>query len=162
MTYTREQYLWVILRLLLAFIFLWAFIDKLWGLGFATAANRAWILGASPTAGFLKGSYGPFSGLYGALVSSSVVDWMFMMGLLLVGLGLLTGIMTTIASGGGILMLLLIYLSGWPPKQNPLIDQHIVYITILVGISLVKAGKWWGLGGWWQNLKVVQTHWWLE
>ncbi len=162
MKYTREQCIWITLRLLLSSIFLWAFADKLWGLGFATTADKAWIMGVSPTVGFLKGNYGPFSDLYNSMIGSPVVDWMFMMGLLLVGLGLLTGVMTTIASWGGVVMMLMIYLSAWPPKQNPFIDQHIIYITVLIGISLVKPGKWWGMGGWWNRLKIVANRSWLE
>lgn len=42
-----------ILRILVGFTFFWAFIDKLFGLGFATPSERAWINGGSPTTGYL-------------------------------------------------------------------------------------------------------------
>ena len=35
------------------FIFLWAFLDKSFGLGYATPSDNAWIHGGSPTTGFL-------------------------------------------------------------------------------------------------------------
>ena len=35
------------LRLVLGFTFMWAFIDKLFGLGYATPAAKAWISGGS-------------------------------------------------------------------------------------------------------------------
>jgi hypothetical protein len=38
-----------ILRVLLGVEFLWAFLDKTFGLGYATPAARAWIHGGSPT-----------------------------------------------------------------------------------------------------------------
>ena len=40
-------------RVLLGFEFLWAFLDKTFGLGYATPSARAWINGGSPTKGFL-------------------------------------------------------------------------------------------------------------
>lgn len=40
-------------RLALGWIFLWAFIDKMFGLGMATESKNAWINGGSPTKGFL-------------------------------------------------------------------------------------------------------------
>jgi uncharacterized membrane protein YphA (DoxX/SURF4 family) len=49
----KEKIIFIVLRLVLGFIFLWAFVDKVFGLGFATASSKAWIHGASPTAGFL-------------------------------------------------------------------------------------------------------------
>jgi thiosulfate dehydrogenase [quinone] large subunit len=65
-----------ILRLAVGFIFLWAFFDKLLGLGFSTCfdpqtktinyfCNQAWIKGGSPTFGFLKfATKGPFAGIF--------------------------------------------------------------------------------------------------
>jgi len=40
---------------------LWPFLDKLFGLGFATSSDKSWLSGTSPTFGFLKfGTKGPF------------------------------------------------------------------------------------------------------
>ena len=51
-------------RIALGWIFLWAFLDKLFGLGHETATKNAWINGGSPTKGFLAfGATGPFQGL---------------------------------------------------------------------------------------------------
>ena len=48
-----------VLRIMFGFYFLWAFLDKTFGLGFSTPAERAWINGGSPTRGFLSGVEGP-------------------------------------------------------------------------------------------------------
>src|SRR3989344_2688326 len=78
----KEQYVWVILRLLMGWTFLWAFFDKLFGLGFATKADKAWILGNSPTYGFLKlGTHGPFASFFQSLAGNVFVDWLFLIGL---------------------------------------------------------------------------------
>nr|WP_245530223.1 hypothetical protein [Brachybacterium faecium] len=54
-----------IARLMVGFTFLWAFLDKTFGLNFSTPAEGSWLNGGSPTAGFLGGSIAggnPFSG----------------------------------------------------------------------------------------------------
>ncbi len=45
-----------VLRIAFGLTFLWAFVDKLFGLGYATPAGKGWIDGGDPTAGFLKGA----------------------------------------------------------------------------------------------------------
>jgi thiosulfate dehydrogenase (quinone) large subunit len=53
-----------LLRIATGFTFLWAFLDKTFGFGYATPAAKAWIHGGSPTKGFLAGvDVGPFQGL---------------------------------------------------------------------------------------------------
>jgi hypothetical protein len=43
-----------VLRVSMGFVFLWAFLDKTFGLHYATPSAKAWIHGGSPTQGFLK------------------------------------------------------------------------------------------------------------
>ena len=100
-----EGYTWGVLRLGMGWIFFWAFIDKLFGLGFATASGDAWLAGGSPTFGFLNfGAKGPFVEFYNAIAGNVFVDWMFMIGLLAVGLPLLLGIGVKLAGYTGTLM----------------------------------------------------------
>ena len=49
----KQKIVNIMLRFAMGFIFLWAFFDKVFGLGFATTADKAWIRGGSPTTGFL-------------------------------------------------------------------------------------------------------------
>ena len=61
-----------VLRIAFGLTFLWAFVDKLFGLGYATKSGKGWIDGGDPTAGFLgKGASGPFESFYHSLVG----DW---------------------------------------------------------------------------------------
>ncbi|HEX8344915.1 MAG TPA: hypothetical protein VF657_09250, partial [Actinoplanes sp.] len=63
------------LRLALGWIFLWAFLDKLLGLGFATKTEQAWINGGSPTKGFLGNAVqGPFEDLYHSIAGAAWAD----------------------------------------------------------------------------------------
>ena len=88
-----------VLRIGFGLTFLWAFLDKLFALGFSTGRDEAgvvdrfgdaaWINGHSPTEGFLKfGADGPFKGFYNSIGGTWFADWGFMLGLLGIGLAL--------------------------------------------------------------------------
>lgn len=156
---TKEKYFWALLRLGMGWIFLWPFWDKTFGMGLSTAADKAWIMGGSPTAGFLKlGTHGPFAEFFQSLVGNTFVEWLFMAGLLLIGLTLLLGILVKLAAYSGSLMLFLMWLACLPPKQNPFLDEHIIYIIILIGLSVFGAGDYFGVGKWWSNMKLVKKY----
>ncbi|MFA6076456.1 MAG: hypothetical protein WC735_00035 [Candidatus Paceibacterota bacterium] len=120
------------LRFVMSFIFLWAFFDKTFGLGFATTAEKAWIHGGSPTTGFLSfGVKGPFTEIFHSLAGVAVVDWLFMLGLLFIGLTLLFNKYVLWGAIAGIIMMLLMWLAVLFPENNPIIDEHIVYALVL-------------------------------
>ncbi|MBM4466825.1 MAG: hypothetical protein FJ014_14955 [Chloroflexi bacterium] len=148
----KERYIWAALRIGMGWLFLWPFLDKLFGLGFATAPEGAWIAGGSPTFGYLKfATSGPLAPIFQSLAGNPVVDWLFMLGLLFVGLALLSGIGVNIAGYSGAVMMLFMWLSNLPPEHNPFLDEHIIYMIILIGLVRVKAGQWVGLGKWWSE-----------
>jgi thiosulfate dehydrogenase [quinone] large subunit len=147
------------LRILMGWVFLWPFFDKLFGLGFATASEQAWIMGGSPTAGFLEhAAKGPFADIFHSLAGSFFVDWLFMAGLLLIGLALLLGIGVRIAAVSGALLLFLMWLAVLPPKNNPLIDEHIIYIAVLKVLLLFDAGVYLGFGRAWSKTAWVKKY----
>jgi len=154
---TITDKVWGVLRIMMGWIFLWAFIDKLFGLGFATSTEEAWLTGASPTAGFLSfATKGPFAELFQALSGSQLVDWLFMLGLLGIGVSLLLGVFVRIGSIAGIIMLVLMYLAALLPEHNPLIDDHIVYAVIMIGLIYSNSGNCLGLGKCWENTSLVR------
>ena len=65
-----------LLRITTGFVFLWAFLDKLFGWGYATPSKGAWINGGSPTKGFLSHSTGPFSGVFKDMAGNGIVNWL--------------------------------------------------------------------------------------
>lgn len=139
-----QAYVWALLRIFLGFIFLWAFLDKLFGLGFSTVPDKSWLMGGSPTSGFLKmGTHGPFASIFQSMAGNPLVDWLFMLGLLLIGLALILGIGLKIAGYSGSLLLLLMWMAAFPPKTNPVIDEHIIYILILLGLTTTPENHWW-------------------
>ena len=155
-------YFWALLRISLGFIFLWAFLDKLFGLGFSTTKEKAWIYGGSPTYGFLNSVSGPFADFYHAIASSKVVEVLFMLGLLFVGVTLIFGISLRLGTSAGIVMLVLMWTALLPIKTNPLIDDHIVYSVILIAIAHVNSTGVWSFSDWWKSLKMVKNYSFLE
>ncbi|MFQ5474507.1 MAG: hypothetical protein ACE5DM_01595 [Candidatus Nanoarchaeia archaeon] len=158
--YKKEQWIWILLRIGMSWIFLWPFLDKLFGLGFATAKDSSWLSGTSPTAGFLQhATKGPFAGFYQSLTGSILVDWIFMIGILLIGVSLLLGICVKISGYSGALLFFLMYTAGFiPPEHNPFLDEHIIYLVIMIGLTFVKAGHWLGLGKWWSQQELVKKY----
>ena len=152
-----------LLRIFLGWLLLWAFLDKVFGWGFTTVADKSWLEGTSPTLGFLKfGSSGPFKEIFQTMAGQPIVDWLFMLGLLLIGVALILGIASRLATFGGSVMFALMYLAVLPPEHNPLIDEHIIYILILLGLYTDEAGNHWGLGRKWQQWPLVKNHPWLK
>tara|TARA_Y100000310_G_C20678303_1_gene814375 strand:- start:1698 stop:2174 length:477 start_codon:yes stop_codon:yes gene_type:complete len=146
-----------LLRIGLGWIFLWAFIDKLFGLGFATEAENAWLAGGSPTTGFLSFAVkGPFSSVFNVMAGSAFVDWLFMFGLLLIGVALILGIGVKIAGYSGALMMLLMWLAVLPPEHNPVLDDHIIYLVLLVGLANTKSA--YSYSKKWKKTKLVRKY----
>ncbi len=150
-------YVWGALRLAMGWTFFWGFLDKVFGLGFATAAENAWLEGGSPTFGFLNfAAKGPFAGFYQGMAGNVLVDWLFMIGLLVIGLPLLLGIGVRLAAGTGIAMMALMYTAGFIfPEHNPFLDEHIIYAVIMAGL-IVTGGGYLGLGSIWAKTGLVR------
>ncbi|MEV6932690.1 hypothetical protein AB0M46_50500, partial [Dactylosporangium sp. NPDC051485] len=82
-----------VLRYATGFVFLWAFADKLLGLGYSTPTAKAWINGGNPTKGFLANVHaGPLQQFFHTIAGTWYANWLFMAGLLGIGLALTAGI----------------------------------------------------------------------
>jgi thiosulfate dehydrogenase [quinone] large subunit len=162
------RYIAATIRLSLGWTFLWAFFDKAFALGHETGAvdyfgPAAWIHGGSPTAGFLGfATKGPLADFYQGLAGNAVVDWLFMLALLGIGLALTVGVGMRIAAGSGAALLVMMWSAVLPPDNNPFMDDHIVYALVLVLLALIGAGKTFGLGAMWERIPVVRDHAWLK
>jgi len=157
------QIVWGLLRISMGWTFLWPFLDKTFGLYITTEPAKAWVAGGSPTFGFLKfATTGPFAGFYQSLAGSALVEWLFMLGLLLIGLSLLLGVMTRLAVWSGVVMMLLMYTAVLPPEHNPVIDEHIIYALLLITMTFIPVGEWLGLGRKWAQTDLVSRYRWLR
>lgn len=166
-----------VLRIAFGFTFLWAFLDKTFALGFGTGAQYAedgsragidfmaqdvaWLNGGSPTEGFL--TFGvpadnPFKDLWTSMAGQVWVDWLFMLGLLGIGVTLLLGAGMRIGTAAGALMYAFMYLASLPLQNNPVVDDHLIGVISMVVLALGAAGTTWGMGHWWNRRKVVQKY----
>lgn len=151
------------LRVTLGLIFLWAFLDKLFGLRHATPPERAWLEGGEPTRGYLSSSFGPLGDLFQAMAGNALVDALFMLGLAGVGIALTLGIATRLGGWSGMAMVLMMYASHpvpWmePNGTHPFLDEHITEAAAMALIALTNAGDTWGLGRWWRQ-RVAKWPW---
>jgi len=155
----KGMWAWTALRLLLGWSFLWAFLDKMFGLGFSTCrspdssaidfvCSGAMVKGGSPTFGFLtfatEASHTGF--LFDWMAPSApdainFADVLFMGALLGLGIALMAGVFTRLAGIGGAALMLFMFLAASVfPENNPVNDSHIVEMVVLLGIAWVGAG----------------------
>jgi thiosulfate dehydrogenase [quinone] large subunit len=176
-THSAARKALAVLRIGYGFTFLWAFFDKLLALGFHTGAivndegartgidfmakDQAWLNGGSPTNGFLAfgvPAHNPFKDIFNAMAGDTWVDWLFMIGLLGIGLALFTGIGMRIAAGAGVVLYMLMYAASVPLENNPIIDDHLAGAIVLVVLALTLAGDTWGFGRPWARTSLVRRY----
>lgn len=156
-------------RIAFGFTFLWAFLDKTFALGFATGraedgsvdryGDAAWLNGGSPTEGFLGfAADGPFKDFYNSIAGDAWADWLFMLGLLGIGIALTLGAGMRIGAAAGALMYILMWTVVLPPENNPVIDDHVLSALTLVVLAMFAAGDTWGLGRWWSRTGLVRKY----
>jgi thiosulfate dehydrogenase [quinone] large subunit len=162
-----------VLRIATGFVFLWAFLDKTFGLHYSTPTARAWINGGSPTKGFLSSvDVGPFQSIAHTIAGTWWADSLFMLGMLAVGVALIAGIGLRVSAISGGLIMAMMWLTELPLAQhtatgaasgstNPITDYHLIYTAVLIVLAAAYAGHTWGLGRRWAKLAFVQKHRWL-
>ncbi|GAA1874638.1 DoxX family protein [Myceligenerans crystallogenes] len=151
-------------RILLGFVFLWPALDKTFGLGYATPPEGAWVAGQSPAAGYLSHIEGPLAGLFAGL-AGPVSDVLFILGMFGTGVALILGIGLRVAAFAGGLIMLLLWLAAWPfaaGSTNPIVDNHVIYLALVVTFAVTNAGDTWGLGRAWANSPIPGTRTWLR
>lgn len=118
----------------------------------------AWIEGGSPTYGFL--TFGvpednPFRDTFNSIAGDTWADWLFMAGLLGVGLALVRGIGIRLAAiTGGLLYLM--WVASMPLENNPVGDDQLLGAITVVVLALALAGDTWGFGKAWANTHLVR------
>jgi thiosulfate dehydrogenase [quinone] large subunit len=151
---TRAQWITiVVMRVLIGWHFLYEGISKL--------TTEGW-----SAQGFLLQARGPFAGLYRWMASNpdvlSSVNQLNMWGLTLVGLGLILGCFTRVASAAGLLMVLLFYFCNPPfvgyfysiPAEGSylVVNKNIVEAAALAVILVSPAARALGLDRLWRGL----------
>lgn len=158
------------LRIGFGVTFLWAFLDKLLALGYATGTDpetgavdrfgdAAWINGGSPTEGFMKFGVSEsnwFHGIFSSLGGTLFADVLFMAGLLGIGLALTLGFGIRIAGITGALLYFLMWVATFPLENNPLVDDHLLGMITVIVLALTLSGDTWGVGKAWAKTRLVR------
>ena len=151
-TSKAEQTLLVLLRMAMAWVFLYA------------ASHQVFVPGWSAT-GFLahtKTFHGLFAPLTGPVIGP-IVSFAVEYGHLLIGLSLLLGLATRASSIAAILLMILYWMAhmDFPfisDTTNFLVDEHIVYALVLALLIVKRAGHVWGLDEWVAHQHFVENN----
>jgi thiosulfate dehydrogenase [quinone] large subunit len=153
---TTSRTLILLLRLALAWVFLYA------------ASHQVFVANFS-IAGFLN-STKTFHGLFAPLTTPGVVNvvsFLVAYGHLLIGLSLLSGLLVRVSSIFGIAIMLIYWMAhmDFPYISDPnnlLVDEHIVYALVLGLLIATHAGHIFGLDGWVGRQQAVHANKWLD
>jgi len=134
-----QKFFLFLLRITVGWMFFYAGITKV--------LNPQW-----SAEGYLK-SAKAFTWFFQMLLDPSVlpiVNFMNKWGLTLLGISLILGLFVRFSSLLGVLLMALYYIALGFPYPNPhsyIVDEHIIYISILLFFAAVKAGRVFGLDG---------------
>ena len=119
-------------------------------------------------AGYLKGAK-TLAGFYQWLLDPNilpVVNFVNEWGLALLGVSLMLGVFVRLSSILGAVLMLLYYLPildfPYPNPHSLLVDEHIIYILVLLFFASIRAGRVWGLERWCSNLPLCSKFPWLR
>jgi thiosulfate dehydrogenase [quinone] large subunit len=139
----------LLLRLTMGWIFIYAGIDKV-----VTNFNASGYL--------LHGTSGPLTFWFHSLGSNQaaldVINPLVIWGEILIGATLVLGIFTRGGLFWGSVILMMFYLSQWPPANNPFMGYHLVYILILGLLGALGAGRIIGLDAWVERIPWIKRH----
>ena len=110
---------------------------------------------------FLNNLNGPLTPLFRTFGGSVAVDYLNAFGLLVLGIALVLGLFVRLASGGGVLLMVLYYLASYPPENAFIIDVHVIYSIGLILLSAFGAGRTLGLDKLLEQSKIVASNKWL-
>ena len=136
-----------LLRILAGWLFFYAGITKV--------LNPEW-----SAAGYLKGAK-TFVGFYQWFINPGIlpiINFVNEWGLTLLGISLILGIGVRLSSILGVILMFLYYLPildfPYPNPHSFLVDEHIIYASVLLLLASFRAGRVWGLENWCSNLPV--------
>lgn len=136
-----------LLRVSMGWLFFYAGITKV--------LNPEW-----SAAGYLRGAK-TFTDFYQWLLQPNilpVVNFMNEWGLTLLGISLIAGVFVRLSSFLGAFLMLLYYFPmldfPYPNGYSFIVDEHIIYISVLLLLASFRAGRVWGLENWCSNLPI--------
>lgn len=138
----------ILLRLSMGWLFIYSGVNHL-----LTEIDT----GEMSTTGYLLfATKGPFQEFFSSLAGNSIVNGLVVWGLILIGLALILGVFVRFSSVMGSVMLVLFYLSAFPPEHNPFMDDHIVEVLVFAALAIFGAGRILGLDYLLEKTEIVQ------
>lgn len=115
----------------------------------------------------------PFNAVWTMLAAEpylGVVNILVVLGLLCTGIGLMAGLLTRISAFFGALMNLFFWasslkgglLAGLPVAHGWVVDSHIIYIVLMLGVAEFGAGRILGLDAKLEKTDFVQKRQWIK
>lgn len=116
----------------------------------------------SPTWSAAKyiGNAKSFTWFYGLMLNEtalSVINFLVMHGLTLLGISLILGLGVRLSSYLGAFLMIMLYAPLPFPRPNAnafIIDDHLIYAATLVFLGAVRAGRYLGLDSWCASLPI--------
>src|SRR3990172_6957948 len=123
--------------------------------GITKVMNPEW-----SAAGYMKGAK-TFAGFYQFLTQPGmlpVINFINEWGLLLLGVSLIFGVFVRLSSILGAVLMLLYYFPildfPYPNAPSFIVDEHIIYVAVLLVLAALRAGRVWGLENWCSRLPI--------
>lgn len=152
----KGRYLLAVFRILLGWIMIWPFFDKLLGLGFATPRGSGMIDGGSPSSFVTWITGGIFKGVYESLAGNPAIDIILMAALLVLGMTLTLGFASKLSTLGMTAFLLVMYTIVVPPTDNPVIDDHILLAVGMLAVYLLGGFERLSINEKWKESPLVK------
>jgi thiosulfate dehydrogenase [quinone] large subunit len=152
------EYMLAVFRILVGWIFLWPFFDKLFGLGFQTPAGNGFADGVSPSSFVTFVTDGIFAGFYSSIGGNLFVDILMMAALIGVGVTLMLGFASKVSTVSAIAFLVVMYTLCVPPTDNPIIDYHIILCFGLLATLFLGGFDRLSVNEKWKSLWIVKRY----
>ena len=115
--------------------------------------------------GFLTGqaTYGPFKEAFLVFANSTLVDFLVMWGLTLIGAALIAGLFVRLASFFGIILMILFYLPRFPPSPPSwFVEEHIIYLLVFLLLLYINSSSYLGLQKAFLKTKFAKRNTWIK
>jgi thiosulfate dehydrogenase [quinone] large subunit len=146
-------------RIVIGIVFLWAGLEKIIGEGLGTWSARGFVeFATGGTLGwpFITGEvaegtiYNPthdfWVGLAGNETAMTIIGFLVPLGQLGIGIALILGLLTRFGAAMGTLMMLIFFVAAWD-FQYGIVNQHLTYAVVTLGLGIIGAGNYYGLDG---------------
>ncbi len=154
----RGPLLLALLRITIGWLLLWGFLDKLFGLGYRTPWGEGMLFGYHPTEWLKYSSGGILGDFWQGIEPNLPMDLLLMAGLLLVGLCLILGVASKIATIATVAFMLCMFSLWMPPQDNPVLDYHIILAVAALAIYYLHGFERYSVYGWYKGLWIVRDH----